>query len=293
MMTGTTLGSPKIGQFRDAFLRSDAARRLAAEDLSRLRKFVTWCGVSTSIEAVPPFKIEQFLAEQTKTSQPPRLYVPVLRAFFAYAHQQGAVEQDPMKVVRLPRGTGGTRKSTGPMGNGSPAAETISESAGTDGSAGSGGADVVFVSRAQHESMQADLERLRTHERHRISQMLHEAIKDGDLSENAAYDDAKMRQGMLEARIRELESKLRNVRLIEDQVNRHGVGIGSRVQLEELASGEVLDYQVVGPEETNPRGGKISHRSPVGQAIMGKLPGAEVEVATPGGPVRFRIVSVK
>jgi transcription elongation factor GreA len=141
--------------------------------------------------------------------------------------------------------------------------------------------------------MQADLENLRTHERHRISQLLHEAIKDGDLSENAAYEDAKMRQGMLEARIRDLESKLRNAQVIEDQAGgSSGVGVGSHVRLMELASGDELDYQVVGPEETNPRGGKISHRSPVGRAILGRAAGDEVEVATPGGAVRYRIVSV-
>ena len=71
-----------------------------------------------------------------------------------------------------------------------------------------------------------------------------------------------------------------------------GVGVGSRVRLVEVASGDELDYQVVGPEETNPRGGKISHRSPVGRAILGKGAGDEVEVATPGGAVRYRIVSV-
>jgi transcription elongation GreA/GreB family factor len=64
------------------------------------------------------------------------------------------------------------------------------------------------------------------------------------------------------------------------------------VRLVEVASGDQLDYQVVGPEETNPRGGKISHRSPVGRAILGKAAGDEVEVATPGGAVRYRIVSV-
>jgi transcription elongation factor GreA len=300
MTTHTPLAPPKIGQMRDAFVRSDASRRLGPDDLSRLRKFVTWCGVSTSIEAVPPFKIEEFLAAQTNTSQPPRLYMPSLKAFFAYAHEQGLVATDPMKVVRLPRGAGATsRRAAGATPP--PRAETASASAARGADAEANGTtastpdeDAVYVSRAHLESMQSELERLRTDERHRISQMLHEAIKDGDLSENAAYDDAKMRQGMLEAKIRELESKLRHAEVIEDQVGTSGagVGVGSRVRLVEVASGDELDYQVVGPEETNPRGGKISHRSPVGRAILGKSAGDEVEVATPGGAVRYRIVDV-
>ena len=302
MTTRTSLVPPKIGQVRDTFIRSDASRRLAPDDLSRLRKFVTWCGISTSIEAIQPFKVEEFLAAQTNTSQPPRLYMPGLKAFFAYAQEQGLVEADPMKTVRLPRGAGGTTRRTTAAASAparaSAAAATAAggEATGENGSGGSPGTlpedDVVYVSQAHLESMQAELERLRNDERHRISQMLHEAIKDGDLSENAAYDDAKMRQGMLEAKIRELESKLRHAELIEEGGGSSSVGVGSRVRLVEVASGDELNYQVVGPEETNPRGGKISHRSPVGRAILGKSAGEEVEVATPGGAVRYRIVSV-
>ena len=302
MTTRTSLVPPKIGQVRDTFIRSDASRRLAPDDLSRLRKFVTWCGISTSIEAIQPFKVEEFLAAQTNTSQPPRLYMPGLKAFFAYAQEQGLVEADPMKTVRLPRGAGGTTRrattaSSAPPRASAPAAPAVGgEAGGENGSGGTAGTlpedDVVYVSQAHLESMQAELERLRNDERHRISQMLHEAIKDGDLSENAAYDDAKMRQGMLEAKIRELESKLRHAELIEEGGGSSSVGVGSRVRLVEVASGDELNYQVVGPEETNPRGGKISHRSPVGRAILGKSAGEEVEVATPGGAVRYRIVSV-
>lgn len=305
MTTETHLSTSKIGQLHLAFVRTDAGRRLVPDDLARLRKFVTWCGVSTSIEAVQPFKVEEFLAHQTNTSQPPRLYMPALKAFFAYALEQGALAADPMRTVRLPRGAGGSAKksaTTAPAGSSGAGASTPRAAAppndGTGHQNGTSGApapddDVVYVSRAHRGSMQAELERLRTEERDRISQMLHEAIKDGDLSENAAYDDAKMRQGMLEARIRELESKLRHSELIEDQAITSGVGVGSHVRLVEVASGDQLDYQVVGPEETNPRGGKISHRSPVGRAILGRSAGDEVEVATPGGAVRYRIMSVE
>ena len=304
MTTQTSLVPPKIGQVRDAFVRSDPSRRLGPDDLSRLRKFVTWCGVSTSMEAVPPFKIEEFLAAQTKTSQPPRLYMPALKAFFAYALEQGMVESDPMRVVRLPRGAGSAAKrstsatSVAPprtAASSTPSSNGDTSESGAGSGAGTGGVneEVVYLSRERLGAMQVELERLKNDERHRISQMLHEAIKDGDLSENAAYDDAKMRQGLLEARIRDLESKVRHAEIIEDQVGgSSGVGVGSNVRLVEVASGDQLDYQVVGPEETNPRSGKISHRSPVGRAILGKAAGDEVEVATPGGAVRYRIVSV-
>lgn len=287
MITPTSLASAKIGQLRDEFLLNDDGRSLSAEDASRLRKFVTWCGISTSIEAIAPFKVEEFLAQQNNTSVPPRAYLPALKAFFGFAHKQGALAANPMTTVRLPRGAGAATKKT-PAGP-SPAAIA----AATARMTAAREADVVYVSRQHHEAMQTELERMRTHDRYRISQMLQEAIKDGDLSENAAYDDAKLQQGMLEARIRELEAKLRHVELIEDQDSiGSGVNVGSRVTLQELASGDMMELQVVGPEETNPRGGKISHRSPVGRAIMAKGSGEEVEVSTPGGSVRYRIVSV-
>lgn len=284
MTTRSSLASAKIGQVRDEFLQSDAGRNLGPDDASRLRKFVTWCGISTSMEAIPPFKIEEFLAQQVKTSNPPRNYMGVLKAFFGFAHQESLVTSNPMTAVRLPRGAGGTTRKAAPT--------AVSASAAALRPAKE--ADVVYVSREQHAAMQADLERLRSEERHKISQMLHDAIKDGDLSENAAYDDAKMRQGMLEARIRELEQKLRNVELIEDQDRSGGgVAVGSRVSVVEVATQDPMDFQVVGPEETNPRNGKISHLSPLGKAIMGKSPGDEVGIDTPSGHHRYRVVSVE
>lgn len=283
MTTSPSLGPAKIGQLRDEFLRSDAGKDISADEAARLRKFVTWCGISTTAEAVQPYKIEEFLAGQVNTSIPPRSYTPVLKAFFGWAHKQGLLSSDPMKTVRLPRGAGTAKK----------AAATPKSAAATERAAAQREADIVYVSREHHQTMQHELERMRTEERNKISHMLHEAIKDGDLSENAAYDDAKLQQGLLEARIREVEAKLRNVQIIEDQDTRtSGVGVGSRVVLEETSSGDKIEYLVVGPEETNPRGGKISHRSPVGRAILGKNKGDEVEVSTPGGAIRYRIVSV-
>jgi transcription elongation factor GreA len=287
MTTPPSIGSARIGQLRDEFLRSEAGRKLTAEESSRLRKFVTWCGVSTSVEAVPPFKVEEFLASQLNTSTPPRSYMSALKAFFSFAHQEGALAANPMTAVRLPRGAGAAPRRVAP---GQSAAAAAAQAARLSAQRE---ADLVYVSKGQHEAMQSELDRLRNEERHRVSQMLHDAIKDGDLSENAAYDDAKMRQGLLEAKIRELEAKLRHVALIEDQDRSGGgVGVGSTVTLKEIESGDEINYQVVGPEETDPRKGRISHLSPVGRALMGKSAGEDVVVTTPGGSVRYTIVSV-
>jgi transcription elongation factor GreA len=284
MTTQPALENVRIGQLRDEFLRSDAAKALAPDDPARLRKFVAWCGISTNAASLQPYKIEEFLQQQLNTSIPPRTYMPGLKAFFGWAFKTGAIASDPMKTVRLPRGAGARKASATPV-HASPSA--------TPPKAGGRDQEVLYVTRDRLDLMHADLERMRTEERDRISHMLHEAIKDGDLSENAGYDDAKMQQGLLEARIRELESKVRSAQIIEDQVaSGPGVSVGGKVTLEEIESGDRVDYTVVGPEEANPRTGKISDRSPVGRAVLGKGPGDEVEVTTPGGSVRYRIVSV-
>ena len=285
MTTSQSVGTVKIGQLRDEFLRAEGSK-LAADDASRLRKFVTWCGISTFAGAIQPYKVEEFLQQQQNTSAPPRLYMPVLKAFFSFAVKNGMLETDPMKVARLPRGAGSAKKAsaTGPS--------AAAQAAAAARQAQKQEEDVLYVSRERLAEMQAELERMRTEDRHRISQMLHEAIKDGDLSENAGYDDAKMQQGLLEARIREFESKLRNVELIEDQKMGADISVGSRVVLQEEGSGDTIEYTVVGPEEASPGKGRISNRSPVGRALLGKGSGDSVEVTTPGGSVRYRIVSV-
>jgi transcription elongation factor GreA len=198
-----------------------------------------------------------------------------------------------MKNVRLPRtGVAAVKKSAAAAAAAAAATGSPTHVATTSGT--SRIEDVEYVSRARHEEMKKELDRLQVGERQRISALLEEAIKDGDLSENAGYEDAKMRQGLLEARIRELESKLRHVALIEDQDNDGAtIGVGSRVKLREIATDDEVEYQVVGPEETDPRLGKISHRSPVGKALIGKTAGEETDVVTPGGTTRYLIVSVE
>src|SRR5918911_2356779 len=111
----TTLSeTATLGQVREEFLRSPAGRKLAADDASRLRRFVTWCGVSVTVDSVRPFKIEQFLEQQINTSNPPKTYMAVLRAFFAFAFERGLASEDLMKNVRAPRGSGTTRRAAAP-----------------------------------------------------------------------------------------------------------------------------------------------------------------------------------
>lgn len=266
----------------------DEYRSIASpEAYSRLRRFISYCGASSTLESVQAYKIEEFLKQQVATSTPPRSFMDALKKYFAYAREHGHIEVDPMRNVRLPRATGiaataARRAAAATSANAVPipVARTF---------------EVEYVTRVRQQDMIEELDRLKVDERRRISGLLEEAIKDGDLSENAGYDDAKMRQGMLEARIRELEDKLRRVALIEDQeIDDFVVGVGTRVTLRDLdddADGDIV-YTVVGPEETDPSQSRISHRSPVGKALLGKRKDDVAEVQTPAGNSRYLVIAV-
>ena len=285
VMTASLPSEPvRLGQVLEDFRPS-----APPEAFPRIRRFVTFVGATSALESVQAFKIEEFLKLQVSTSTPPRLYMEALKAYFAFAQKAGHITADPMKNVRLPRATGIAATAARRT-----AAASVNSSATPVTPVASRAVEVEYVTRGRQQEMVAELDRLKVDERQRISALLEEAIKDGDLSENAGYDDAKMRQGLLEARIRELEDKLRRAALIEDQdVDVATVGVGSRVTLRDLQDDEDVEYTLVGPEETDPARFRISHRSPVGKALLGKRQGEEADVSTPSGTHRYRIVSVE
>jgi transcription elongation factor GreA len=145
------------------------------------------------------------------------------------------------------------------------------------------------------EMMKAELHRLKTVDRPAIIRAIAEARSHGDISENAEYDAAKDRQGFIEGRILELESKLAtaqiiNPTLLEDDGR---VVFGATVDLEESASGESVTYQIVGDDEADIKKGKISISSPIARALIGKYSGDVAEVKAPGGVKEYEIIDVR
>jgi transcription elongation factor GreA len=145
------------------------------------------------------------------------------------------------------------------------------------------------------EMMKAELHRLKTVDRPAIIRAIAEARSHGDISENAEYDAAKDRQGFIEGRILELESKLAtaqiiNPTLLEDDGR---VVFGATVDLEESASGESVTYQIVGDDEADIKAGKISISSPIARALIGKYSGDVAEVKAPGGVKEYEIIDVR
>ena len=145
------------------------------------------------------------------------------------------------------------------------------------------------------KKLQDELNQLKTVERPSISRQIAEARDKGDLSENAEYDAAKERQGFIEGRIAELESKLSNAQIINPAlINADGACVfGATVELEDLQSGETVTYQIVGDDEANIKNGKISISSPISRALIGKFSGDIAEVQAPGGIREYEILDVK
>jgi transcription elongation factor GreA len=145
------------------------------------------------------------------------------------------------------------------------------------------------------EMLRAELQQLKSVERPRIIQAIQEARSHGDLSENAEYEAAKERQGFIEGRIAELESKLANAQIIEPtHIEADGRCVfGATVELEDVDSNEVVTYQIVGEDEADIKRGKISITSPLGRALIGKYSGDVAEVQAPVGLRAYEIRGVR
>ena len=145
------------------------------------------------------------------------------------------------------------------------------------------------------EQLKAELQRLKSIERPSVIAAIAEARSHGDLSENAEYDAAKVRQGFVEGRIADLEGKLSNAQIIDptllDAEDR--VVFGASVHLMDLATDETVRYQIVGDDEANIKLGKVSVNSPIARALIGKELGDVAEVQAPGGVREYEILDVQ
>lgn len=151
----------------------------------------------------------------------------------------------------------------------------------------------VPVTREGYEALKKELEKLKRVERPENIKAIEEARAHGDLSENAEFAAAKDRQSFLEGRISELEYKLGNADVIDpDKLNKEKAVFGSRVLLENVETGQDVEYQLVGPDESDIAKGRISISSPLGKALLGKKPGDELTLQVPGGKRIYELVEI-
>ncbi|NSL54623.1 MULTISPECIES: transcription elongation factor GreA [Uliginosibacterium] len=145
------------------------------------------------------------------------------------------------------------------------------------------------------ELLRTELHRLKTVERPSVIAAIAEARSHGDLSENAEYDAAKERQGFVEGRIAEVESKLSTAQIIDPKLlDADGRCVfGATIDLEDLDTNKRVIYQIVGEDEADLKAGKISINSPIARALVGKFAGDVAEVQAPGGVREYEIIEVR
>ena len=149
-----------------------------------------------------------------------------------------------------------------------------------------------FLTQDGAAKLKAELEELKRVKRPDLAKRLRSAIQMGDLSENADYHKAKEDQAFLEGRIQDIEHLLRNAVIIDGNPTTDVVGIGNRVTIQEEGF-PAETYHIVGAKEADPRGGKISNESPIGLAVADHRVGDVIEVETPGGARRLRILKIE
>lgn len=149
----------------------------------------------------------------------------------------------------------------------------------------------IYLTPEGAAKLRVELDHLINVKRPELSKRLRHAISMGDLSENADYIVTKEEQAFLEGKIQELEATLRDAIIIENSGRSDRIELGSIVRIAE-GDGELLQYRIVGAKEADPRNGRISNESPIGQALLGKKVGEVAVSNTPAGDITYKILEI-
>lgn len=140
--------------------------------------------------------------------------------------------------------------------------------------------------------LEAELKNLVQVERPNVIKAIEEARSHGDISENADYDSAKDRQGMIEGRIAEIQGRLANAEVVDPSKLQSGkIIFGATVELQDLETDEKVRYQIVGEDESDVKQGKISVFSPIARSLIGKKKGDIIEFKSPKGEKEFEVLN--
>lgn len=150
-----------------------------------------------------------------------------------------------------------------------------------------------YVTIETFELMKKELHQMKTVERPAASRAIAEAREKGDLKENAEYDAAKEAQGMLEAKIKQLEGVIANAKIVDTStIDTSKVTILTKVTITNIATKKTVTYQIVGEKEADLKAGKISASSPIGKGLIGKVKGEIAEVQAPTGVLKFKVEDI-
>jgi transcription elongation factor GreA len=249
------------------------------EGQQEISRFVTWVGRERTISELTPSEVATYAqhiglggAESAQRLNP-------VKGFLTYLKEQGWVETSLAPHLRIPR----SRRTSTPR-----------RSASTDGTSNGVQSSGAQLSQEGYDRLQAQLESLKE-ERVRVVEDIKRAMEDKDFRENSPLDAAKERQGLIESKIRELESSLLNAQIWSESsqsAERQRVAIGVNVTLKEIDTGKLIRYTLVDVREANVSAGKISTASPVGQALLDRKVGETISVNVPRGTLQYSIEEI-
>jgi transcription elongation factor GreA len=150
-----------------------------------------------------------------------------------------------------------------------------------------------YVTQETFDKMREELHQLKSVDRPAASKAIAEAREKGDLKENAEYDSAKEAQGMLEAKIKQLEATISNAKIVDTStIDTSKVTILTKVTITNMATNKTITYQIVGEKEADLKAAKISATSPIGKGLLGKKVGEVAEITTPAGKLNFEVLDI-
>ncbi len=156
-----------------------------------------------------------------------------------------------------------------------------------------GMSEVMYVSKEAFEKMKQELHHMKSVERPAASRAIAEAREKGDLKENAEYDAAKEAQGILEAKMKLLETQVASARIVDpNEIDLGKVSVMAKVTITNMASKKTVTYQIVGEKEADLKTGKISVGSPIGKGLLGKARGEIAEIQAPNGTLKFKVEDI-
>ena len=239
------------------------------EGLPMVVAFLEAFGIERDLGELDGAFVESFVAENAP-DRPAEL--EPLRAFLAYCSRLAFTEENLVPHLQLGPAAGGAR--------------------GGQGAAAELGGRAFYVTLDGLKRLEAQVQDERA-KRPAIAEKLREAMADKDFRENAPLDAARDEQAHLEMRIRDLEEKLRNAVIIDEESKGGRANVGSVIRLQNLKTNSEQEFTLVAPNEVDPKSGKISTESPVGLAVINRITGDEVTVNAPSGPISFKILEVR
>lgn len=257
-----------VGFYVGSFKAQDTYDSLHRE----LFKFVNWCGPERLLSAINPSEIGEYAEQVGGTGTTPQAAerLQVVREFLVYARKKGLIDKNLAQHVRI-------RKSRSRH-----IGVHVQEIA-----------ERIELTPDGHAQLIAQLEQLKS-ERAPLAVQIQKAAADKDVRENVPLEAAREQLGHVESRIREIENTLKAAVVMDSSRQEKGqtVKLGMRVHVKDLTTNRETSYMLVGRTETNPLEGKISDVSPLGRALVNRSVGQEVEVETPRGKTRYRILKV-